>query len=162
MEITSIKPGQTLVDVATEKYGHVLGLFWLLEDNGIQSVTDELSEGTPLLIRDEKVRLLEIEGITFQKQKLPNYKLGIKQSFFDVVIENQASMEGAFDLMQLNGYDGLTEHLFVDQEIQIKEEAIAPRVREYLTPYMPIATIDESDKSDGIGFMYIEKNFLSK
>lgn len=44
--------GQTLLDLAIEKYGHLDGVFWIIEDNPGLSVSSIPSPGTEIFIRD--------------------------------------------------------------------------------------------------------------
>lgn len=155
------KIGQNLFDVSAAVYGHPLGVYWLMEDNGFDSVLKEFSEETELLIRDDSIQLEETGNVIFKKAKLPDYIIRRRQSFWDIVIENQGSILGAFSVLEANqNMTGFTEHLFVDDPLIILENAQEPRVRKALKKDMPIATIDESMKADGIGFMHIERNFL--
>lgn len=88
------------------------------------------------------------------------YRLDKRQGFFDVVVENQGDItEGAFSLLEANGFDGFTEQLFEADILTILSDTETPRVRDYLKPFMPVATVYEEDMSDGIGFMIIGKTF---
>lgn len=160
MATTKANIGEDALTVATRLYGHAIGVFWLLEDNPGIEIDQEFSEEIELEIRADSVRLLELGPVTFKKLKLPKYPLGNRQSFFDVVIENQGDILGVFDISETNDYDGLTEHIFEGDLIEVLETAAAPRMRASLAAYMPIATITEADKSDGIGYMRIERNFI--
>lgn len=156
---TKANISETLVDVATRIYGHVTGVFWLLEDNQNLRIDHIFTSDTLLATRPESVRLLEVGQVTFKVARLPKYQVLEKQSLFDIVIENQGSILGAFDISEANEFNGITEHIFINQELEILETAIAPRVRDSLAKDMPITTISEADKSDGIGYMYIIRNF---
>lgn len=157
---TKAKIGESLVEMATRLYGHVTGVFWLLEDNENLRIDQEFTSEEDVNTRAEIVKLLAVGQVAFKKVKLPKYPLLDRQSFFDVVIENQGSVMGAFDVAEANGFDGLTEHIFTGQNLEILEVATAPRVRDVLAKNMPICTITEAEKSDGIGFMFIERNFI--
>jgi hypothetical protein len=47
------KYGQSLFDIALEYYGNIQGVFWLVEDNELNGITDNVFDGDLLLIRDE-------------------------------------------------------------------------------------------------------------
>lgn len=160
METTKAYKTETVIDVATRIYGHATGVFWLLEDNPGLSLGYEFSEDTDLKKKDEKIKLLTIGGVPFKVRKKLDYQLGTFQGFFDVCIENQGHVEGAFDLVKTNSFDGFTEHLFEADVLKILASAHAPRMRDSLKRFMPIATVFPEDKSDGIGWMIIEKNFI--
>jgi hypothetical protein len=53
MRSITAKYGQSLFDIALEYYGNIQGVFWLVEDNELNGITDNVFEGDPLLIRDE-------------------------------------------------------------------------------------------------------------
>ena len=160
--ITKSRIGESLVDMAVRIYGHATGVFWLLDDNVNLRIDQEFLAEIEVITRNETVRILEVGQVKYKATKLPKYPLLNKQSLFDVTIENQGDVLGIFDIAESNSFDGITEHVFVDQELEILEAAIAPRVRDLLKKDMPITTISEDDKSDGIGYMYIEKNFLTR
>ena len=149
-----------MVDVAVRIYGHATGVFWLLEDNQNVRIDQEFLSETELIIRDQKVKLLELGPVKFKTLKLPKYELKERQSFFDIVVENQGTILAAFDLAKLNDYDGITEHVFTGDLVEILETAAAPRIKDALKKDMPIATISDDDKSDGIGFMRVTRNFI--
>jgi hypothetical protein len=159
METTKTLKDENPFDIAVRKYGHVLGVFWVLEDNELTEINQVFAADVDLKIRNEKVRLLEVGQVIYKRKKLARYRLAPRQGFFDVLIENQGTIEAAFDLVDLNKFDGFTEHLFEADELEILEAA-APRIKDSLGKYMPIATITEEDKSDGIGFMFVERNFI--
>lgn len=161
MATTKANSGENITDVASRVYGHATGVFWLLEDNGGLTITTEFSEPTELIIRKAKIELVEIGKAVFKIQNLHEYKLLPRQGFFDVTVENQGDIkEGSFPLLETNNYDGFTEHLFEADKLKVLTAATSPRVRDFLKPFMPIATITEEDKSDGIGWMIIERNFI--
>lgn len=150
--------GESVIDVSVRVYGHATGAFWLIEDNPGIAIDHEFTAPTELIIRDQFVKLLELGPVIFQVQKLPDYTVKERQSFWDILIENQGTVEAVFDLVNVNNFDGPTEHIFVEQPIKIISPAQSPRVQEYMQSYTPIATIEEEDKADGIGFMFVEKN----
>lgn len=160
MAVTTVENGETITDVAVRVYGHATGALWLLEDNVLLGITSALTDGQTLSIRPDTVIMpVQVEA-AFRQAKLADYELQPRQSFFDVLIENQADMQAVFALMENNQMDGVTEHLFVGDRLGILNEAMQPRMMETNRPFMPIATIEEADKSDGIGFMRVEKNFI--
>lgn len=160
MAVTKVETDETITDVAVRVYGHATGALWILEDNDLQGLTTALTAGQTLNIRpDTMIRPVQVQA-AFRQAKLADYELQPRQSFFDVLIENQADMQAVFALMENNQMDGITEHLFTGDLIGILNDAAQPRIRETNRPFMPIATIEEADKSDGIGFMRVEKNFI--
>lgn len=160
--ITTAKIGENLIDLAVKLYGHATGVFWLLEDNPSFAIDYEFEAETELKFRDETVRLLELGPVVFLVKNLPDYFIKERQSFWDIVIENQGTIEAVFDLVDANNFDGPTEHIFVGEGLKVLNVAMSPRVQNFMQKHTPIATIEEEDKADGIGFMYIEKNFLSR
>ncbi len=57
----SIKPGQTLFDIALQEYGSFAAISLLLEDNrGVFTDITNIPAGTPLFIRDPLPSLEEI------------------------------------------------------------------------------------------------------
>jgi hypothetical protein len=64
-----IKEGQTLLDIAVQKYGSVEGIQYLLEDNAsITEVTDELKSGDTLIIRDDSY-IIDKTVVNYFKEK---------------------------------------------------------------------------------------------
>ena len=47
-----VQPQQSLFDIAIEVYGDVQGVVWLIQDNGLMGVTDPLSGGQKLNLRE--------------------------------------------------------------------------------------------------------------
>ena len=65
----TIKEGQTLLDIAIQKYGSIEGIAFLLEDNpGIIEVTDSLISGTMLNIRDDSY-IIDQTVVDYLKEK---------------------------------------------------------------------------------------------
>ncbi len=160
MATTKIEIDEDLYDVANRLYGHPLGVHWLVEDNNLAGIGTGFVAGQVLNIRDARIELVPIEAIEFKQLKTPDYLIDEYQSIFDVVIEKHGNIEGVFRFVEQNGYDGITEYLWPKRAIKVEAEAINPRFKTLLRDYMPIATIEPNDKSDGIGFMYIERNFI--
>jgi hypothetical protein len=160
--ITKSKIGESLVEMATRIYGHATGVFWLLDDNQNLRIDTEFLTEIDVITRNDSVKLLEVGQVKYKALKLPKYPLLNRQSLFDVTIENQGTVLGIFDIAETNDFDGITEHVFVDQELEILESAASPRIRDILKKDMPVTTISEDDKSDGIGYMYLEKNFITR
>jgi hypothetical protein len=56
MNSYTIRPNQSLFDIAVETYGDVEGVFWLLKDNpSLPGVTGPLVAGETLAIRPERI-----------------------------------------------------------------------------------------------------------
>ncbi len=54
MRTIKVKKDQSLADIAIQEYGHVEGIFFLVEDNlKLIGITDNVFAGDDLLIRDE-------------------------------------------------------------------------------------------------------------
>lgn len=51
MQIIQVKRNQTLFDIALEQYGNVEAVVWLVEDNQLNGVTDNIWEGQELKLR---------------------------------------------------------------------------------------------------------------
>jgi hypothetical protein len=160
MVTTKTHKGENVLEFSARIYGHATGVFWLLEDNPNLTITTEFAEATELITRDQKLRILELGDVVFTVKKLQDYKLHPRQGFFDVVVENQGHIEGAFPLVNVNNFDGFTEHLFEADVLTVLADSETPRLRDNLKPHMPVATVWDEDKSDGIGWMIIERNFI--
>lgn len=53
MHNTTVKRDQSLFDIALQEYGHIAGIYMLLEDNpNLIGPTDNIYEGDQLLIRE--------------------------------------------------------------------------------------------------------------
>lgn len=50
-----VKDGQTLLDLATQKYGSIEAVFELAKDNGFDNITDDIVAGHLLTIDERKV-----------------------------------------------------------------------------------------------------------
>ncbi len=56
MRTIRVKKDQSLSDIALQEYGHVEGVFFLVEDNVILiGITDNIYEGDELLIREDQI-----------------------------------------------------------------------------------------------------------
>ncbi len=56
MRIIKVKKDQSLADIALQEYGHVEGVFFLVEDNiGLIGITDNIYKEDELLIREEQI-----------------------------------------------------------------------------------------------------------
>ncbi len=56
MRIIKVKKDQSLADIALQEYGHVEGVFFLVEDNAtLIGITDNIYEGDQLIIREEQI-----------------------------------------------------------------------------------------------------------
>ncbi len=56
MRTIKVKKDQGLADIALQEYGHVEGVFLLVEDNtGLIGITDNIYKGDELLIRAESI-----------------------------------------------------------------------------------------------------------
>lgn len=56
MQIIKIKKDQSLADIALQEYGHIEGIFSLLEDNPyLKGITDNLYEADTLRVRDQPI-----------------------------------------------------------------------------------------------------------
>ena len=51
----TVSEGQSLFDIAIEVYGHVEGVFWLLDDNPGISLTHRLKVGQVLSLRSDVI-----------------------------------------------------------------------------------------------------------
>lgn len=160
MATTKINIDEDIFDVANRVYGHPLGVIWLVEDNNLSGITATVVAEQSLEIRNATVELIPIQAIKFIQGKSPDYLIDEYQSIFDLAIEKHGSIEGVFSILEENGYDGITEYLWAKRAIKVNANPINPRLKTLLANFMPIATIEPTDKSDGIGFMYIERNFI--
>lgn len=60
MRIHTVTYGQTLIDIAVQRYGAYSGIFLLLEDNPLlESIEAVVQPGTKLLFRDQVPELTE-------------------------------------------------------------------------------------------------------
>ncbi|MBY0244932.1 MAG: hypothetical protein K2Q03_05705 [Sphingobacteriaceae bacterium] len=48
---------QTLLDIALQEYGSIDGVYWLVEDNGLDSIIDNVAVGQLLIIRNDVVNM---------------------------------------------------------------------------------------------------------
>lgn len=151
-----------LIDIAIEQYGHPAGVFFLLADNPEISGITAAAPSSLSVRENTKVKVEEVRFVPLIVAKLPPYIIKNRQSFFDIIIENQGTIEGVFPLMLANGFDGMTEHIFVDDSLTVLSSQLAPQVVVSNRNYMPIATIDEADKADGIGYMFINRNLITR
>lgn len=56
MRAIKVKKDQSLADIALQEYGHVEGVFFLVEDNtALIGITDTLHRGDELLIRETQI-----------------------------------------------------------------------------------------------------------
>ncbi len=56
MQTIEVKKDQSLADIALQQYGHVEGVFFLVEDNTeLIGITDNTYEGDQLIIREENL-----------------------------------------------------------------------------------------------------------
>ena len=56
MRAIKVKKDQSLADIALQEYGHVQGVFFLVEDNpALIGITDTLHWGDELLIREAQI-----------------------------------------------------------------------------------------------------------
>ena len=73
MRIIKVRKNQSLFDIAIQEYGNIAGAFFVVEDNNLGGVTDNLQEGKALKIRevqgkDKRIRgFLSAEKITTVK-----------------------------------------------------------------------------------------------
>lgn len=88
----TIKPNQSLLDIALEHYGDALGVFFLLEDNPqLLSIIDNLKAGDLLNMRDnilnpEIVRRAKKDGIhTLEDARAEG--IGFWEIGFDFVVK---------------------------------------------------------------------------
>lgn len=162
MVSTEVQIDEDLFDVGNRIYGHPLGVHWLIDDNDLSGLNFQVIPGQKLLIRDAQIELVPIKSVTFLEQSASDYLIDEYQSLFDLAIEKHGDIEGVFVLVEQNGYDGITEYLWHRRpvKVEVNSKALNTRIQRLLADYMPIATIEETDKSDGIGFMYIERNFI--
>lgn len=160
MATTKINIDEDIFDVANRVYGHPLGVIWLIEDNNLSGITTTVVAGQTLEIRNATVELIPIQAIQFKQVKTLDYLIDEYQSIFDVTIEKHGNIEGVFLILEENGYGGITEYLWAKRPIKVNASAVNPRLKTLLANFMPIATIQPNEKSDGIGFMYIEQNFI--
>lgn len=160
MATTKINIDEDIFDVANRVYGHPIGVHWLVEDNNLSGIMATVEAGQTLEIRNATVELIPIQAIQFIQGKSTNYLIDEYQSIFDLAIEKHGNIEGVFLILEENGYDGITEHLWAKRAIQVNASAVNPRLKTLLANFMPIATIQPNEKSDGIGYMYIERNFI--
>lgn len=160
MATTRVQINEDLYDVANRVYRHPLGVHWLIEDNNLDGITSVMNAGQSLTVRDGFIELIPIKAIEFKATKPPLYPIDEYQSIFDVAIEKHGDIEGVFRILEENGFDGITEYLWPRRQLKVESQPVNARLQRLLAGFMPIATIEPNDKSDGIGFMYIETNFI--
>lgn len=64
MRVIEVKHNQNLFDIALQEYGNVAGCFWLVEDNDLNGITDNLNIGQELVVRDEVLNRLVKSHLT--------------------------------------------------------------------------------------------------
>ena len=52
MRNIEVKYGQSLFDIALQYYGSIEAVFWIVEDNNLNGIVDNVYEGDTLQIRD--------------------------------------------------------------------------------------------------------------
>lgn len=52
MRSIEVKYGQSLFDIALQYYGSIEAVFWIVEDNNLNGIVDNVFEGDLLQIRD--------------------------------------------------------------------------------------------------------------
>lgn len=52
MRNIEVKYGQSLFDIALQYYGSIEAVFWIVEDNNLNGIVDNVYEGDSLQIRD--------------------------------------------------------------------------------------------------------------
>ena len=73
MRIIKVRKNQSVFDIALQEYGNIGGAFFIVEDNNLGGVTDNLHEGKMLKIKeiqgkDKRIRdFLSTEKITTVK-----------------------------------------------------------------------------------------------
>lgn len=55
MRTIIVKLNQSLFDIALQEYGDVQGVFFLVDDNGLNSIDANVYEGDELQVRDEVI-----------------------------------------------------------------------------------------------------------
>ena len=62
MRVTKVRKNQSIFDVAVQEYGNIGGAFFIVEDNNLGGVTDNLHEGRMLKIREVQGKDKRIRG----------------------------------------------------------------------------------------------------
>ena len=84
----------------------------------------------------------------------------LDQSLMDIAVQEYGDVSRVFDLVSLNGLKGITDNIYLGQELKVDEVTIANRQRvAYMQMHRPIATIKQEDKACGIGFWAIGIDF---
>ncbi len=55
MRIIEVKHNQSLLDISIQEYGNIEGVFWIVEDNNLNGITDNVYPGYKLNIRDSVI-----------------------------------------------------------------------------------------------------------
>lgn len=80
MEKEIVSEGQTLLDLAAQKYGSIEAVFALAKDNGFDSITDDVEAGTMIAIDSSKVR--DNETVSFLRKN--NLRLNTGSSILTI------------------------------------------------------------------------------
>ena len=80
------------------------------------------------------------------------------QSLLDIALQEYGSVNGAFWLVEDNDkLLGITDNVFENDELNIRDEVINEKMKNYLAPH-DLATVKDS-RATGIGYWRIEKTF---
>lgn len=126
---------QNIFDIATQEYGGVEGVFWIMTDNNIPDLDQEMATGTELYIR-EGVTIPEFIEYTAPERAAVDYKTVIVeqgQNLFDIAVQEYGGIEGVVHLIQDNGLD-VNARLEPGQELKVfKSKAVDKAVESYLS-----------------------------
>ncbi|TKT89467.1 hypothetical protein [Dyadobacter frigoris] len=82
------------------------------------------------------------------------------QSLFDVAIIVYGDVTGVAFLIIDNGLNGPVDRIYEGQVLLYRDNAINLRQKVYLNDYTTIATIDNLDKPEGIGFWSVDEYLI--
>lgn len=86
-------------------------------------------------------------------------KVKHNQSLADIAIQEYGKIEGLFLLVEDNpNLNGVTDNVFLGDELLIRDNAINAQMKEYLSPH-DIATV-KGARGEGIGYMRIGTDFI--
>ena len=165
MKTVTVIEGQTIYDIAVQRYGSIAFVFEILRINTWLTLDTVLNAGDKILI-DES--LIAFEAFTPKKVSTPQpetYLTTISdgQNIYDVALQEYGDMSGVIQLIQdnpslLKSFNSLLKagmKLKIDSKKAVRKDV----VRFYRKTRKRINT-GERFTSGGIGFMGIEFDFI--
>jgi hypothetical protein len=126
MPITTIKSPDnlSLIDLATQRYGSVEGLFLLLENNPVFDLNADVSVGENVVIQ-QGVAILTVfnEPKTTIKPKEENV-ICLGQNTLDLSLQYYGSLEGLFGLLDDLGKDSVNAVVSVGEMLNVSPAKI--------------------------------------